>query len=132
MSESQSVSGPGVHSRGEDALGMTVAAIHARLDRTVGDTTYFRTGVLLNEDAIDDVAGQKVAAALRTLEARDGYGGVDVAESNPDSNRLRWTARRVDGEVKSLCTACLAEACGVSEATVQRATGNSFKRSEGA
>lgn len=39
---------------------------------------------------------------------------------------------RVGGEVKSLCTACLAEACGVSEATVQRATGNGFKRSEGA
>ena len=93
MSESQPT-GPGVHSRGEDVLDMTVAAIHARLDRTTGDTTYFRTGVLLNESAIDDsVAGQKITAALRTLEARRGYDGLAVEESNRESNRLRWTAQ---------------------------------------
>ena len=35
------------------------------------------------------------------------------------------------GEIRALCTACLAEACGVSEAAVQRATGGGFKASEG-
>ncbi|WP_273835086.1 hypothetical protein [Halococcus sp. PRR34] len=88
----------GVHARGEDVIDSVAEAVRARLDRNPGDTTYFRTGVLCREDAIgESVPGQKVTAALRKIAAREGgYDGVVVEQSNPDSNKLRWTARLVD------------------------------------
>lgn len=38
---------------------------------------------------------------------------------------------RVGGTIRALCTGCLAAQVGVSEAAIQRASGSSFKRSEG-
>lgn len=89
---------PGVHARAEEVIDETAAAVRARLDRSVGDATYFRTGVLLDDVAAPGVAPQKVTAALRTIADREGgYGGVTVARTNPDANKLRWVGRLVDG-----------------------------------
>ena len=89
---------PGVHARSEEVIDETAAAVRARLKRSVGDATYFRTGVLLADFAPGGVAPQKVTAALRTIADREGgHGGVTIERTNPDANKLRWVGRLVDG-----------------------------------
>ena len=89
---------PGVHARSEEVIDETAAAVRARLDRSTGDATYFRTGVLLDDVAAPGVAPQKVTAALRTIADREGgHGGVVVERTNPDANKLRWVGRVANG-----------------------------------
>ena len=89
---------PGVHARSEEVIDETAAAVRARLERSVGDATYFRTGVLLEDFAPVGVAPQKVTAALRTIADREeGYGGVVVERTNPEANKLRWVGRVAKG-----------------------------------
>jgi len=89
---------PGVHARSEEVIDETAAAVRARLERSVGDATYFRTGVLLADVTAPGVAPQKVTAALRTIADREeGHGGVTVERTNPDANKLWWVGRAADG-----------------------------------
>ena len=89
---------PGVHARTEEVIDETAAAVRARLDRSTGDATYFRTGVLLDDFKPAGVAPQKVTAALRTIADREGgHGGVTVERTNPEANKPRWVGRLVDG-----------------------------------
>ena len=89
---------PGVHARSEEVIDETAAAVRARLERSTGDATYFKTGVLLKDFAPAGVAPQKVTAALRTIADREGgHGGVVVERTNPDANKLRWVGRVANG-----------------------------------